>query len=56
MTRGKPPVISPVLPASLGILTNVSPASILSPSPTAMCASTGKEYSLNTSFVFASMI
>ena len=32
VTRGKPPVISPTLPEVRGILTKISPASILSPS------------------------
>jgi len=56
VTRGKPPVISPVLPAERGILTRISPASILSPTETEMCALTGIEYSRSTSLVFGSMI
>ena len=56
VTRGKPPVISPVLPAERGILTRMSPASILSPSATEMCALTGIEYSRSTSLVLGSMM
>ena len=36
VTRGKPPVMSPVLPVTRGILTNICPNSILSPSLTMM--------------------
>ena len=56
VTRGRPPVISPVLPAKRGILTMITPASILSPSVTEICALTGIEYSLKISFVLGSMM
>ena len=42
VTRGKPPVISPDLADFLGILTNIFPTSILSPSFTIRCAPTGR--------------
>ena len=56
VTRGSPPVISPVLPDNLGIFTRISPASNLSPSATEMCAFTGIEYSRKISFVLGSII
>ena len=56
VTRGKPPVISPVFPETLGILTNVIPASTFAPSATEMWASTGKLYSLKTSLVLGSIM
>ena len=46
VTLGRPPVISPVLADFLGILTNILPRSILSPSLTTRWAPTGKLYDL----------
>jgi hypothetical protein len=51
VTRGRPPVISRVLPVERGILTITCPAITLSPLSTAMCAPTGMLYDLITSFL-----
>ena len=44
VTRGKPPVISRVLPMSRGIFTKIAPAWITSPSSTFKCARVGIGY------------
>ena len=51
VTLGRPPVISAVPPATLGILTKISPPVTLSPSFTIICAPTGKLYVLKTFFL-----
>ena len=51
VTLGNPPVISPVFADFLGILTNIFPKSILSPSFTTRCAPTGRLYDLIISFL-----